>query len=182
MKTKKRIGIPAVTGLLLAALLLGTLVFASPLSAQDESIQRGIDADSARYASLGKYYQSGIQRGIDASAARYAALGNHYQEDGIQRGIDADAARYAALGRHYAGQLMVGISQDSVLAANPELMAARRYGLTASLTAGIASLAANPELMAARRFNSTTTLVASDLHLAINPELSSVARYENCGC
>lgn len=157
MKTKKRIGIPAVTGLLLAALLLGTLVFASPLSAQDESIQRGIDADSARYASLGKYYQSGIQRGIDASAARYAALGNYYQEDGIQRGIDADAARYAALGRHYAGQLMVGISQDSVLAANPELMAARR-------------------------FNSTTTLVASDLHLAINPELSSVARYENCGC
>jgi hypothetical protein len=80
------------------------------------------DADAARYAALGNYYQDGIQRRIDADAARYAALGNYYQ-DGIQRGIDADAARYAALGRYYA---------DSVLVANLELMAARRYSSTAA--------------------------------------------------
>lgn len=137
MKTKERIEIPAMRGLLLVALILATLVFATVVSAQDESIQRG---------------------------------------------IDADAARYAALGRYYAGQPMAGVSQDGILAANPELMAARRYGSTDGLTAGIAVLAANPELMAARRFSSTAALAASDARLTANPELSSVTRYESCGC
>jgi hypothetical protein len=118
-----------------ATLIVALMLGASVVTPQ---AQASIDADAARYAALGNYYQDGIQRGIDADAARYAALGNYYQ-DGIQRGIDADAARYAALGRYYA---------ESVLAANPEPMIVRRsYDQgTFSCSPGDEVLATNPEL------------------------------------
>jgi hypothetical protein len=155
MKIKERMGMPAMAAVLLVALLLGALVFATISSAEEDGIQRGIEAD----------------------AARYTALGNYYQEDGIQRGIESDAARYTALGRYYADQF-----GSATLAANPELMIARRYISTAALTAGDSLLAANPELMAARRYISTAALAASDARLAANPELISLTRYDTCGC
>jgi sensor domain CHASE-containing protein len=78
-------------------------------------------------------------------------LGKFYQ-DGIQRGLDADAARYAALGRYYTDPVATGRDQENLLAANPELMVARRYSLAAARAADGARMAANPELISHMRY------------------------------
>jgi hypothetical protein len=63
---------------------------------------------------------------------------------------------------------------DSRFAANPELMAARRYASPA--TAESSLLAANPELMAARRY--TAPAGAESSFIAANPELMAARRYQ----
>ena len=100
---------------LAVGLIVGALVIAAPLAVLqsavvteiEDSIQRGIDASSARYTALAAHYaaeNTAILRGIDASAARCTALGEHFAEKdaGVQRGIDASAARYTALAAYYA--------------------------------------------------------------------------------
>jgi hypothetical protein len=112
----------------------------------------------------------GIQRGIDADAARYQAMGESYMA--IQRGIDAGAARYQAMGGSYMAK-----AGDDLLAANPELMFARRsYGAAASL------LATNPELMVARQAYKTGALgcAIGGEDLAANPELAFARQARGC--
>jgi len=73
----------------------------------------------------------------------------------IQRGIDADAARYQAMGEFYLAKV-----DDDLLAANPELMVARRWQAQSFSSLGScspaveATLAANPELMLVHRARS----------------------------
>lgn len=62
------------------------------------------------------------------------------------------------------------------LAANPELMIARRYTAPSTAGASAAILAANPELSIARRFQGVAGQ-NSDAHLAANPELIIVHRF-----
>jgi hypothetical protein len=86
-----------------------------------------------------------IQRGIDADAARYAAMGNAYMA-GVERGIEVDAARYAALGSY------VLKAEEARLAANPELILVRNFnGVPAPIYDY--HLADNPELILVRQFN-----------------------------
>ena len=93
----------------LVGLILGLLVIApSPVDAQtptEDGLQRGRNADAARYTALAEFY--GVQRGLDASAARYTAMAAHYGaiDVGLQRGLQADAARYTALAEYYMPSL-----------------------------------------------------------------------------
>jgi hypothetical protein len=48
--------------------------------------------------------------------------------------------------------------------------------------AGNAVLAANPELMVARRYSSAAAQTAADARLVANPELISLRQYDTCGC
>ena len=99
---------------LIAGVLVMTLSRAESLSSavviEDQaSIQRGIDASTARYTALAAHFagkSDGLQRGINASAARYSALAAFYgaKSDALQRGIDASAARYSALAAFYTGK------------------------------------------------------------------------------
>ena len=96
-----------VVTLLVVGFILGLLVMApSPVEAQgpaDNGLQRGYNADAARYTALAEFY--GVQRGLDATAARYTALAAHCTDAGLERGLQADAARYNALADYYAPSL-----------------------------------------------------------------------------
>ena len=87
-----------VTMMMLAVgLNVGGLLIA-PLPAQAQSA-----------AILGRNEDS-LQRGIDASSARYTALAAHYgaESDTVQLGIDASAARYSAMAKYYAPAALAG--------------------------------------------------------------------------
>jgi CO dehydrogenase/acetyl-CoA synthase epsilon subunit len=148
MKIKFRTGAQATAGLLLVPLVLAALVFAPLASAHDGGIEQGIDADTARYTAMGRFYQDGTQRGIDADTARYTAMGQFYQDrlqraldadtarytamgefyqDRLQRALDADTAHYVALGRYYSGLPVAGVDGENHLTANPELFTHIRY-------------------------------------------------------
>ncbi len=73
------------------------------------NLQRGREADAARYNAMAKYYTAeegaDLQRGREADAARYTAMAGYYTaEEGadLQRGREADAARYTAMADYYA--------------------------------------------------------------------------------
>jgi hypothetical protein len=95
--------------MLVVGFILGFLVMApSVAEAQgpaEDGLQRGYNADAARYTALAEFY--GVQRGLDASAARYTALAAHYGaiDVGLQRALQADAARYNALAEYYVPSL-----------------------------------------------------------------------------
>ena len=93
--------------MLVVGFILGFLVMApSVVEAQgpaDDGLQRGYNADAARYTALAEFY--GVQRGLDATAARYMALAAHYTDASLQRGLQADAARYNALAEYYTPSL-----------------------------------------------------------------------------
>jgi hypothetical protein len=65
-------------------------------------------ANGAMSLAEAKFYvaqaETSIQRGIDADAARYQALGGSYLAKAIQRGIEADSGRQQALGEFYGAQ------------------------------------------------------------------------------
>ncbi|MDH7475004.1 MAG: hypothetical protein QHJ74_13525 [Anaerolineae bacterium] len=105
--------------ILAVGLIVGILVSTIPtaetqpaaiVTENEDSLQRSIDADAARYTAMAEYYAAkneSIQRGIDADAARYTAMGAFYaakEETSVQRGIDADAARYTAMAEYYAAK------------------------------------------------------------------------------
>jgi hypothetical protein len=172
-------------------------------------IARGADADAARWTALASLHTSGsaalpgfdgVQPGIDASAARYEALGRWY----AARGADANAARWTALAAQYmsdsttdgsakqpytdvslfyAERMRAQARANAALAANPELMFARRaYGSPNELATSPEllfarsaygspnELAASPELLFARRG------YGSPNELAASPELSFARR------
>ena len=159
---------------LAGAILVLFLILAAFLAIQDvgassDPIQRGVDAASARWQAWGDYYQgqeeAAIQRGLDAASARYQALGQSYLAE------TGDELPYTDVSRFYVERLRAQIQgssalADSELAANPELVLARRaYRTPASL------VAANPELSIARRSYSAAANV-----LALNPELGAARR------
>lgn len=115
----------------------------------------------------------GADRGNDAYAARYEAMAEFY-EASAARGNDATAARYGAMAEFY---LASAGDESDLLAANPELMIARR-----SSRASTNTLAANPELMLARRWQTQSASAlgscspAEVADLAANPELLVVRR------
>jgi hypothetical protein len=117
---------------LAVGLLVGVLVLSSPLASllsdivvadTVDSIQRGIDADAARYTALAAQLTSeaaSVERGVDASTARYAALGVHFaaENEGIQRGIDASSARYTALAESIQRGIDASSARYTALAAD----------------------------------------------------------------
>jgi 23S rRNA maturation mini-RNase III len=83
-----------------------------------DSLQRGRDADAARYNAMAEYYAAkeaaGLQRGREADAARYTAMAEYYaakEAAGLQRGREADAARYTAMAEYYAAKEAVSLQR-----------------------------------------------------------------------
>jgi hypothetical protein len=79
--------------------------------ATQANIQRGREAEAARYTSLGLFYAAASeaegQQATTAEAARYNGLAEFYGANvtpsaNIQRGREAEAARYTSLGLFYA--------------------------------------------------------------------------------
>jgi len=72
----------------------------------ESNIQRGINADAARYTALAKYYidqAESVRIGIQADAARYTAMAEFYSvwRDELKLIHDADTARYTAMAKYY---------------------------------------------------------------------------------
>ena len=102
-------------GILAVGLIVGSFVVTPPpaetqsAAVVTDSLQRGIEASTARYTAMAKSYATendGLQQGIEASAARYTAMAASYaaKNDGLQRSIDASAARYTAMAKYYAAK------------------------------------------------------------------------------
>jgi hypothetical protein len=186
----------------IAALILGAFIVAPPVLAAkvavDGGVQKGIDADAARYQALGEATLSAaILRGIDADSARYQGIGESFL---VKAGDDVLAANPELISARifnpsqYAGSSLFALNPElmvarsaysapaSLLASNPELMVARSaYSAPASL------LASNPELMVARSAYSTPdegtmacSLEKGDATLAANPELVLLAWSQGC--
>ena len=70
-------------------LILGTFLSAPRVGASEDPIQRGIDADAARYQALGASYlaraEAGRLRGLDAASARWAALSTSYAQGSAEQ-------------------------------------------------------------------------------------------------
>jgi hypothetical protein len=173
---------------LIVALILGAFAGIPPVAAGSDSI----DADAARYQAMGEYYLAqagaGRERAIDADSARWAALGSSYAQASAalsytdvsrfyaermraQAHQASSSMPYTDVSRFYAERMRAQASQRSTLAANPELMFARR-----SYAAAANMLAANPELMAARR-----SYGAAANALAANPELMAARGWYDRG-
>jgi hypothetical protein len=104
------------TTILAVGSILGVLAITPPpvatqsavvVTGNGDSLQRGIEANAARYTALAEYYSAeadNLQRTFDADTARYTALAKYYvtEDDDRQRGIDASAARYTALAKYYS--------------------------------------------------------------------------------
>jgi len=102
--------------ILLAVALTLSLVFAnsqpvvrlgSPVSGSESSIQRGIEADAARYTAMAEYYNAqkeSVALGIQADAARYTAMTDFYPawRESLDRVHETDAARYTGMSAFYA--------------------------------------------------------------------------------
>jgi hypothetical protein len=95
----------------IALLLLGAFVAIAPVAADDDGIQRGIDADSARYQALGEYYQAqtGAERPYTDVSLFYAERMRAQAQavadgDSIQRAIESHTARYQAWAELYRAQ------------------------------------------------------------------------------
>jgi glucose/arabinose dehydrogenase len=67
------------------------------------------------------------------------------------------------------------VSENQV-AADPELMASRRYVGTTEIPVAAARLSENPELIVARRYAATMEIAAQAAFLAANPELMVARR------
>ena len=101
--------------ILLAVALTLSLVFAnvqpvvrfgSPVSGNEATIQRGIEADAARYTAMAEYYtaqKESVALGIQADAARYIAMTGFYPawRESLDRVHETDAARYTAMTTFY---------------------------------------------------------------------------------
>jgi len=84
---------------------------------------------------------------------------------------------YAGLSASPLGATGQMTSEAASLAANPELMVARRYVAVPARKAESAFLAANPELLVARRYIALATVRTEAAFLAANPELMVARRY-----
>lgn len=82
---------------------------AESYAARSESVPPDIMADAARYTAMAEYYKAiagNITPGIRADAARYTAMAAYYEalQAGNLRRIEAYAARYNAMAEFYAGK------------------------------------------------------------------------------
>jgi hypothetical protein len=84
---------------------------------------------------------------------------------------------YAGLSAGPQGTKDQMASEAAFLAANPELMVARRYAAVPARKAELAFLAANPELLVVRRYIAPATGRTESAYLAANPELMVARRY-----
>ena len=83
--------------------------FGSPASGRETGIQRGMEADAARYTAMAEYYAAkeaaGVPVNYAADTARYNAMAEYFAAKDaaiIQRARAADAARYTAMAEYYA--------------------------------------------------------------------------------
>jgi 2-oxo-4-hydroxy-4-carboxy--5-ureidoimidazoline (OHCU) decarboxylase len=97
-------------------------------------LQRGREADAARYTAMAESYAAqdgaGLQRGREADAARYTAMAVSYAAQdgaGLQRGREADAARYTAMAESYAAQDGAGLQRGREADAARYTAMARNY-------------------------------------------------------
>jgi hypothetical protein len=105
---KQHLSLPLALAILALGLMVG--VFATQLSTAENNNevnrQRAIEAEAARYTSLGMFYAAGneanTQPAIEAEAARYADMAKFYLDQAkAQRAIEAEAARYSGLAEFY---------------------------------------------------------------------------------
>lgn len=109
--------------LLIMFLLLGAFAGVARAAADNDGIQRGIEADAARYQAMGAFYQAKAERGLEADAARYQAMGEHYlaraADDGFAAGpaLSLRLVDAASLRGSYSGD----DAYDPATGAHPEL-------------------------------------------------------------
>lgn len=107
-------GVPFALILLAVGLILSYMIvnplpatpWNAPVHENGSSIQRGLEADAARYTAMAEFYtaqEASIQRGLEADATRYTAMAQYYAtlNDSIQRSLESDAARYTAMAQYY---------------------------------------------------------------------------------
>ena len=104
--------------ILLAAAMILTFAFLNVQPAvrlgsagtfSENSLQRGIDADAARYTAMAKFYtvqNESIGLGIESDAARYTSMATFYSawRNELRQTHEADAARYTAMAEYYMGK------------------------------------------------------------------------------
>jgi len=118
-----------------------------------DQLERAAATDSARWAAAGRFYTDRFERAAAADAARWAAAGLFYSNL-FERAAVVSSARYSAMAVFYAGGLVAGSDDHDVFSANPELGLARSfYAGRLELSSDQDMLAANPELGQARRFS-----------------------------
>lgn len=185
----------------LVAVLLSAVFAASPgVTAGTDPVERGIEADAARYRALAEFYQAeagaAIQRGIETQSARYQAMGQYYaQQAGAQFYTDVSkfyvermraqarqetgqAMSYTDVSRFYAERMRDQARLAAALAANPELSLAHR-----SYRAAADSLALNPELGTARLYYRLGDVVACSTEedqMVAGPEPVFYRRLQGC--
>jgi hypothetical protein len=172
-RTGRYVPVAAVT--LIVALLLLALLGIPRAAADDADVQRGIDAGAARYQAMGQFYAEmakSIQRGNDASSNRWAAQGSAYAQSFPEQPfpeLTTPRVPYTDASKFYVERVRAEIrgavaeqGLESELAANPELLLARRTYVAQY------ELAANPELILAR---AAYVVQSAQSELAANPEL-----------
>jgi hypothetical protein len=144
--------------------------------------ERALAADTARWVAIGSFYTGINGRALAADTARWVALGEGYAPATValpytdvsqfyaeRMRVQAHSLPYTDVSQFYAERMRVKAGQ-SELAANPELMVARSFMLSAGL--GEDLLALNPELSVVRSYED----------LSANPELLTLGKYGSCGC
>ena len=137
MSKNRLFSLLVVIGLVAVAALTAREAYATSLVVQQakeaQGIQRGHDAEAARWAALAKHYAKGVQgihRSRDPEAARWAAQAEYYAKEvqGIQRSRDAEAARWAALAEYSKKLGPPGSENPSHLSLSSLISAARYTG------------------------------------------------------
>jgi hypothetical protein len=182
LSQKNRVQLLALV-LLAVALVIPQLAWADhasdhPYSQFDDPATESVDADTARWVALGKYYEGKSERAAAADGARWFARGNFYLAES-ERAAAADSARWASLAATYTG----AIGDAALLAANPEggadgSASLAALGSTFHEASGNAFLAVNPEAVAYLRFAARAGRETDAAgFLAANPEAGAYVRW-----
>ena len=83
--------------LLVVAVAMLVVMLLPDLPVPSAGSAAGLDASSARWAALGRYYSR--QRALSADSARWQALGRSYTR--LERSNEASSARWQALGESF---------------------------------------------------------------------------------
>jgi hypothetical protein len=110
-RVKQHLSLPVALAILVLGFLIGVFAFQLSSTANNNEVnrQRAIEAEAARYTSLGMFYAAGneanTQPAIEAEAARYADMAKFYLDQANrQRAIEAEAARYGGLAEFYLSE------------------------------------------------------------------------------
>jgi len=96
---------------LIVALLLTAFAGISPVAADSDSLQRGIDADAARYQA---WAEADRARASNADSARWAALGTFYTHGSAEQ-------PYTDVSLFYVERMRAQARGSSILVANSDL-------------------------------------------------------------